>query len=209
MNEYNAVRRRHPSVKIADLKVDSPVFFRGLIEELAVKRWITGLFLIGLGALLLEEPAVVRTLQKSIESAFASDDLSDFRQAELLQASSADELDYLRSFFPELQAPAHLEDLHTFKDILVKQPEALPVAKSDVAVMKRAVTHCIKLLRQSLPQGNESALTSAMLYEAQLDRCQTETSPRPRRFLKKLGLFTSPNQRYVSVETRLAEWRGN
>ena len=100
MNEYNPVRRRHPSVKIADLKVDSPVFFRGLIEELAVKRWITGLFLVGLGTLLLEEPAVVRTLQKSIESAFASDDLSDFRQTELLQASSADELDYLRLFFP-------------------------------------------------------------------------------------------------------------
>ena len=29
MNEYNPVRRRHPSVKIADLKVDSPVFFPG------------------------------------------------------------------------------------------------------------------------------------------------------------------------------------
>ena len=209
MNEYNPVRRRHPSVKIADLKVDNPVFFRGLIEELAVKRWITGLFLVGLGALLLEEPAVVRTLQKSIESAFASDDLSDFRQTELLQASSADELDYLRSFFPELQAPDHLEDLHTFRALLINQPEALPVAKSDVAVMRRAVSHCIKLLRQSLPQGNESALTSAMLYEAQLDRCHDETSPRPRRFLKKLGLLTSPSQRYVSVEARLAEWRGN
>ena len=171
MNEYNAVRRRHPSVKIADLEVDSPVFFRGLIEELAVKRWITGLFLVGLGALLLEEPAVVRTLQKSIESAFASDDPSDFRQTELLQASSADELDYLRSFSPNSKHRPISEDLHTFKDILVKQPEALPVAKSDVAVMRRAVTHCIKLLRQSLPQGNESALTSAMLYEAQLDRC--------------------------------------
>ena len=65
-----------------------------------MKRWITGLFLVGLGTLLLEEPAVVRTLQKSIESAFASDDLSDLRQTELLQASSADELDYLRCFSP-------------------------------------------------------------------------------------------------------------
>lgn len=209
MNEYYAVRRRHPSVKIADLKVDSPVFFRGLIEELAVKRWIKGLFLVGLGALLLEEPRVVSTLQDSIESAFASDDLSDFRQTDQLRASSAEELDYLRSFFPELQAPDHIEDLRDFKSLLLNQPEKVPVAKSDVAVLKRAVTHCIKLLNISLPQGNESALTAAMMYESQLDRCQNDMSPRPRRFLEKLGLLTSPNQRALSVDDRLAQWRGN
>ena len=209
MNEYNAVHKRHPHMRIANLKVDNPVLVRGLVEELAVKRLIRILFILGLGALLLEEPRVVETLQHSIETAFASDDLSDFRQTKHLQASTAEELDYIRSFFPELQAPGHIEELRAFQELLVSQPTILPVAKSDVASIQSALSNCVSLLTTSLPQGNESSLTSAMMYETQLERCNNETGPRALRFLTKLGIFESPKLRKVSVEDNLARWKSN
>ena len=207
MNEFNAVSRRHPEVKISSLQVDTPVFVRGLIEEMGVKRWAIRLMVIGVGLLLIEQPPVIDTLRQSIEAAFASDTLSKDDRRALLQASSAEELDYIRSFFPELQAPQHIEDLQTFGKLLVSDRDSLPIAQSDLVELKRATDRCITLLRTSLPLDDESALTAAMMYDGQLDKCQSETPIRARRFLSNLGLLTAPSKRQTSTSELVAQWK--
>ena len=207
MNELNAISRRPQEVSIASLQVDSPIFFRGLIEEMGLKRWARRLMIVGLGVLLIEQPPVVNALRQSIEAAFASSDLSKEDRRALLQASSAEELDYIRSFFPQLQAPQHIEDFQAFKHVLIEEAETLPVASSDIAALKEATDHCLGLLKTSLPLEDESNLTAAMMYEGQLNRCQNETPLRTRRFLNHLGLLTAPNQRKNSTDKLLAQWK--
>ena len=209
MNELNAVRRRHPEVRISSLEADSPVFVRGFVEEMGVKRWAIRLMVLGIGLSLIEQPTVITTLRDSIEVAFASDTLSKDDRRALLQASNAEELDYIRSFFPQLQAPQHIKDLQAFGELLASEPDALPIAQSDLVELARATDRCIKLLQTSLPLEDESALTAAMMYDGQLNRCQRETPVRSRRFLNNLGLLTSPGKRQRPTNELLSQWKRN
>lgn len=209
MNELNAAIRRPQPVTIASLKTDSPFFVRGLLEELGVKRWVFRLLVVGLGLIALESPTLVDTLRKTVEVAFATNELSKEDRRSLLQASSAEELDYIRSFFPELQAPQHIDDLKEFRSFLAESKDELKVAKSDIAALESATSYCIDLLRTSLPLEGESALTSAMLYDGQLEKCNNETPLRTKKFLNSFELLTPPSKRRLSLSGHLAQWKNS
>ena len=200
MREYQAQSRRQ-SLGMA-IRYNNPPPRWLFLEGLGVSRVRNILIVLGLGILILEDPAVRSGLERLFTASSETRVANDPR----LQATNADELDYLRSFVPEFQAPNHIDDLQTLRDTLIKRPNNLPIAKSDAHALMAATTTCIRYLKKSLPQGGESMLTASMLYESQLQACASDIDKRSRKFMKKLGLLEPPNQLPQPASGRIAQW---